>query len=53
MQNQQFDDILLQLFQQQQQQSPVQHQESGTPESFTEITPKDNARVEGFLDRAC
>jgi hypothetical protein len=49
MQNPQFDDILLQLFQQQQQ-SPVQHQESGTPESFTEITPKDNARVEGFLD---
>lgn len=48
MQNPQFDDILLQLFQQQ---SPsVQHQESETPESFTEITPKDNARVEGFLD---
>ncbi|NJL78527.1 MAG: hypothetical protein HC836_37590 [Richelia sp. RM2_1_2] len=47
MQNPQ-DDILLQLFQQQP--SPVQHQESETPESFTELTPKDNARVEGFLD---
>lgn len=46
MQNSQ-DDILLQLFQQQP--SP-QHQESETPESFTEVTPKDNARVEGFLD---
>ncbi|MEA5573861.1 hypothetical protein [Calothrix sp. UHCC 0171] len=50
MQNPQFDDILLQLFQQQS--SPVQHQESGSDAqpTFTEITPKDNARVEGFLD---
>lgn len=50
MQNPQ-DDILLQLFQQQQP-SPVQHQESGTvaQSGFTEVTPKDNARVEGFLD---
>jgi hypothetical protein len=51
MQNPQFDDILLQIFQQQQP-SPVQQQESrsDTQPNFTEITPKDNARVEGFLD---
>jgi hypothetical protein len=50
MQNPQ-DDILLQLFQQQQP-SPVQDQESETiaQSGFTEVTPKDNARVEGFLD---
>ena len=50
MQNPQ-DDILLQLFQQQQP-SPVQLSVSGTvaQSGFTEVTPKDNARVEGFLD---
>ncbi|TWH61445.1 hypothetical protein [Dulcicalothrix desertica] len=47
MQNPQ-DDILLQLFQQQS--SQVQPTEKEAPESFTEVTPKDNARVEGFLD---
>ncbi|BDA76360.1 hypothetical protein CAL7716_105260 (plasmid) [Calothrix sp. PCC 7716] len=46
MQNPQ-DDILLQLFQQP---SSVQHQETSAPESFTEVTPKDNARVDSFLD---
>lgn len=48
MQNPQ-DDILLQLFSNQQP-SPESPTVAGMPESFTEVTPKDNARVEGFLD---
>lgn len=47
MQNPQ-DDILLQLFQQQP--SPESLTEKEAPEGFTEITPKDNARVDSFLD---